>query len=65
MNEFKVHRLNEAGLTKCDNVATLFEGLLLALDLPQGRERALVVTDLQRACHFAKLAIAMQTENQQ
>jgi hypothetical protein len=61
-NEFKVHRLNEDGLAKADQLAQLFTTLLAQLDrmIPTGRERAIVVTKLQEAAHFAKMALALQ-----
>lgn len=61
-NEFKVHRLNETGLAKADQLAQYFTNLLSQVELmiPAGRERAIVVTKLQEACHFSKLGLAMQ-----
>ena len=41
------------------------QALLAELDLPPGRERALVVTKLQEACFWTKRAIATQAENQE
>ena len=64
-DEFKVHLLNERGLKKAGDVAHAFDRLLAELDLPPGRERALVVTKLQEACFWAKRAIATQAENQE
>lgn len=67
-DEFKVHRLNEAGLDAARGVAAVFEVLLSSLDelgVPHGRERAIVVTKLQEACFFAKRAIADNPKNQE
>lgn len=61
-NEFKVHRLNAQGLAKADELAKYFTELLARVELmvPSGRERAIVTTKLQEACHFAKMGLAMQ-----
>jgi hypothetical protein len=65
-DEFKVHLLNEYGLAKAADVAHVFSEALRFLDalIPQGRERALVVTKMQEACFFAKRAVALQPDNQ-
>lgn len=61
-NEFKVHRLNEQGLQKADELARAFSDLLAAVEImvPPGRERAIVTTKLQEASYFAKLGLALQ-----
>lgn len=61
-NEFKVHKLNDLGFEKAEALAREFEALLskISLVIPTGRERAIVVTKLQEACYFAKMALAMQ-----
>lgn len=66
-DEFKVHRLNEQGLQRATEIARAFDACLAALDkvLPQGRERALVVTKLQEANFWAKRGIAIDPANQQ
>lgn len=66
-DEFKVHRLNEAGLKVAEKIATRFAALLCDLEetIPAGRERALVTTKLQEACFFAKRAIALQPDYQE
>lgn len=64
--EFKVHRLNDAGLAQAEKIACAFDRLLADLDfIPQGRERALVVTKLQEANFFAKRAVALDPQNQE
>lgn len=64
--EFQVHRLNEQGLKKADNIAVSFDNLLNELkgNIPAGRELSLVQTHLEQACFYAKKAIAKQPENQ-
>lgn len=66
MDEFKVHRLNENGLAKADQIGSRFAELLGDLEalIPPGRERSLVVTKLQEAAFFAKRGIAILPENQ-
>lgn len=79
MNEFKVYRLNAAGLEKADAVAQVFENVLerlralfirtdepgLIVSSNSAREQALVVTKLQEACHFAKRVIALDEKMQE
>lgn len=69
---FEVHKLNEIGLTKANNIAKSFDDLLAAIHsycLPTGatdsRYFALVKTHLEQACFYAKKAMASQAENQQ
>lgn len=64
--EFQVHRLNEGGLKKAEDIAIGFDNLLNELKnhLPDGRELSLVKTHLEQACFFAKKAIAKQPANQ-
>lgn len=61
-DEFKVHRLNEEGLAKCDELARKFEALLAYIEMliPAGRERAIVTTKLQESSYFAKRGLALQ-----
>ncbi len=63
---FKTHLLNEGGIKKAQEVASLFDELRSGLieRCPEGREFALVQTKLEEACFFAKKAIARQPENQ-
>lgn len=76
---FKVHRLNEGGLAKAEQAATILRNALADLKalmvptVPAGyvantsfamREQALVVTKLQEASFFAKRAIALDPQNQ-
>lgn len=78
MNEFKVHRLNAAGLAKADQIACVFEQALaqlrtlftpmvdgVAVTSFAAREQALVVTKLQEACFFAKRVIALDEAMQE
>ena len=64
--EFSVHILNEMGIAKAKSIQAKFEDLLFALEgvCPPGRERALVVTNLQTAAFWAKRGMAVQPENQ-
>lgn len=64
-DEFRVHRLNVAGMARANGMAASFDNLLEALQLPLGRERALVITKLQEACFWAKRAIATDPANQE
>ena len=70
--EFKTHRLNEAGIKKCDAIGEVFENTLEVLRAmcaneykgTGAREMALVATKLQEACFFAKRAVAILPEYQ-
>lgn len=61
-DHFRVHKLNETGLSKARDMAQAFEDLVRTLDsLGVGynpRYRALVLTKLEEACFFAKKAMA-------
>ncbi len=59
-DEFKVHRLNARGFAKAEIIARIFEDTLADIDdnIPQGRERQIVVTKLQEAAFFAKRSIS-------
>jgi hypothetical protein len=63
---FEVHKLNETGMQKAQQIAGSFSGLLGELELicGQGREIAIVKTKLEEACFFAKKAMASVPENQ-
>lgn len=69
--EFTVHRLTEAGLTKAEQLAADFSALLDKIEqtVPQGpgnmREMAIVRTKLQESCFFAKRALALHPAVQQ
>jgi hypothetical protein len=62
--EFEVHRLNADGMAKAHRIAHAFEALLAEVEKETGlapdsrgdgaREMALVRTDLERACFYAK-----------
>lgn len=66
--EFQVHRLNEEGLKKADEVAEGFSSLLDLIekkaDGGDPRLLAIVRTELERACFYAKKALASVKENQ-
>lgn len=66
-DEFKVHRLNDQGMQRATEIARAFDACLTALDkvLPQGRERALVITKLQESNFWAKRGIAIDPANQE
>jgi hypothetical protein len=63
---FQVHKLNEGGLQRAQELADRFNGLLVELNrlLPEGREFSIVKTKLEEAAFFAKKAIAKRPENQ-
>ena len=71
--EFRTHRLNEAGIKKCDAIGEVFENTLAVLQAmcanqykgTGAREMALVATKLQEACFFAKRAVAILPEYQE
>lgn len=66
--EFKVHLLNEQGITKAKDMASKFSDLLTYLEQEtvclQGRELSIVKTKLEEASFFAKKAMAMNPVNQ-
>lgn len=64
--EFQVHLLNEEGIAKANNLASLFDGLLNELKgiVPPSRELSIVKTKLEEACFFAKKGIANDASNQ-
>lgn len=63
---FRVHRLNEDGLKKADEIAAAFNDCLNRLRgmCSEGREFALVKTKLEEAAFFAKKSMANVAENQ-
>lgn len=67
---FEVHMLNEQGKAKARGLAEAFDRLLTEVQglVPKsdtnGRECALVVTNLELASFYAKKAMAKQAENQ-
>lgn len=65
--EFQVHKLNEVGQRKAEELAHAFDELLEQVKqwCPDGREMSLVKTHLEQACVYAKKAIAKQQINQQ
>jgi hypothetical protein len=64
--EFEVHILNDGGIAKARNLASLFDGLLNEMKTlcPESREFSIVKTKLEEACFFAKKSIANDPANQ-
>ena len=65
---FQVHRLNETGLKKANELALAFDALLNTLHVlcpGNTREFSIVKTKLEEACFFAKKSIANLVDNQQ
>jgi hypothetical protein len=64
--EFAVHKVNEEGFRKANDIAAVFSNTLNYLEsvCPAGRELAIVRTKLEEACFFAKKSMASQPENQ-
>jgi hypothetical protein len=64
--EFRVHRLNEGGLKKCEELAVAFSSTLDLIDalapLPS-REKSVAITNLEQASAWAKRALAQNPEN--
>lgn len=60
--QFAVHMLTDDGKRKAQEIAEAFEGLLTKLEevCPDGRHLALVRTNLETACFYAKKAMAEQ-----
>lgn len=67
--EFTVHRLNAAGMKKATAIAEHFSDLLDVLEEhfcgKEGRDIALVRTELEKANFYAKRAMASKKENQE
>lgn len=59
--EFAMQATTPESAASCEQVAQMFSDLLDRLDavLPAGRERALVVTKLQEAAHWAHAALTL------
>lgn len=65
-NEFKVHRLNERGISGARDIADIFDSALEEIkQYCEGRELAIVKTKLEEACFFAKKGMASLTINQE
>lgn len=65
--EFSVHVLNPEGMKKARDIAMKFSALLSEVEGVcgvEGREMALVRTNLQEAAFWAKRAMAMRPSNQ-
>ncbi len=64
--EFQVHKLNETGLAKAEQLGEVFSEALAKIEalIPASRGLSLVVTKLQEASFFAKREIATQPDNQ-
>lgn len=60
--QFAVHMLTEEGKSKARQIAETFDTLLTELErvCPEGRHFALVRTNLETACFYAKKAMAEQ-----
>lgn len=67
-DEFKTHKLNTRGFARCEAIGAFFGELLdnvtAQMGGPGGRDRALLVTKLQEACHVAKRGAASLPECQ-
>lgn len=65
--EFAVHKLNEAGVAKANEIREIFDSTLNQLKplCMNGREFSIVKTKLEEACFFAKKSMAINLENQQ
>lgn len=65
-DEFQSHILNLDGLAKAKALGAIFSEALTSIEaiVPAGRERALVVTNLQYAAFFASRGMALQPANQ-
>lgn len=63
---FKVHRLNEDGMKRAEEIAATFNDCLNRLRgmCAEGREFAIVKTKLEEAAFFAKKAMANQPQCQ-
>lgn len=63
---FQVHKLNEDGIKKAEEIAAAFNDCLMRLAgmCPAGREFSVVKTKMEEACFFAKKSMANQPENQ-
>lgn len=62
---FQVHRLNQDGMYKANEIAHAFNDLLVRLEIlcPDGREFAIAKTKLEEAAFFAKKAMANDAKN--
>lgn len=63
---FKSLVLNKTGQDNSKVISLLFDELFTKLDtelIPEGRERALMITKLEEACMFAKKAMALEGKN--
>jgi hypothetical protein len=66
-SEFVVHKLNDRGFKKAEQVRDLFDNFLnslMPLLGPSYREVAIIRTKLEEACFFAKKSIAQDPINQ-
>jgi len=65
---FQVHKLNEVGFAKANELAEAFNTLVEKIDnliqTHPSREKSIVYTKLEEACFFAKKALASQKANQ-
>lgn len=66
--EFKVRKLNDVGIRKCDIIAHLFDDLLFALHNVtnvSNRESMIGRTKLEEACFFFKKSMCLDRRNQE
>lgn len=58
--EFRVHKLDEFGLSKMQEIADIFDNALTSIIniCPEGRELSIVRTKMEEACFFAKKSMA-------
>jgi len=71
---FQSHALNAEGRNRCNAIGDAFDDLLTLIERETGisadtrgegsRELAVCRTDLEKALHFARKAVAMQTRFQ-
>lgn len=65
--EFQVHKVNEGGMSKAEQLAEVFSEALDKVEGiagADGREMSIVRTKLEEASYFAKRAMASKAENQ-
>ena len=63
---FAVHKLNDGGMLKAQEIAKAFDGLLTTLNelCCEGREFSVAKTKLEEAAFFSKKAMAINLNNQ-
>lgn len=65
-DEFRVHILNDEGIKKANQIATIFDSALALIEslVPQGRYLSLMKTKMEEGCFFAKKGMAQDPINQ-